>query len=130
MAIFLYRAVNAHGRFAEGRLDASDKRAAVSQLETMGLIPVSVEEPLGRRPSVFSKFQLGGISRRDILFFTQELATLIHAGLPLDRTLSITADTVQKPALRAVIQNVLTKVKGGKSLAEALAAHPKHFSRL
>jgi general secretion pathway protein F len=130
MAVFLYRAVNAQGRFAEGRLDAADKRSAVSQLETMGLIPVSVEEPFGRRPSLFSKFQLSGISRRDILFFTQELATLIHAGLPLDRTLSITADTVQKPALRVVIQNVLKQVKGGKSLAEALAAHPNHFSRL
>jgi len=130
MSTFLYKAVNATGRFAEGRLDAPDKRGAVSQLEKMGLIPVSIQEPLASRPPMLSRLQFGGISRRDILFVTEELSTLIHAGLPLDRTLSIIAETVRKPALRAVIENVLRQIKGGKSLAEALAAHPKYFSRL
>jgi general secretion pathway protein F len=130
MATFLYKAVNAQGRFAEGRMDAADKRGVVSQLETMGLIPVTVEEPVGSRPSAFSGLHLRRISRRDILFFTEELSTLVHAGLPLDRTLSIIAETVQKPALRAVVENVLRQIKGGKSLAEAMAAHPKCFSRL
>jgi general secretion pathway protein F len=130
MATFLYKAVNAQGRFAEGRMEASDKRGAVSQLESMGLIPVTVEEPVGSRPSPLSSLQLRRISRRDILFFTEELSTLVHAGLPLDRTLSIIAETVQKPALRVVVENVLRQIKGGKSLAEAMAAHPKCFSRL
>src|SRR5262249_49433066 len=127
---FLYKAVNAQGRFAEGRMEASDKRGVVSQLETMGLIPVTVEEPVGNRPSTFSGLQLRRISRRDILFFTEELSTLVHAGLPLDRTLSIISETVQKPALRAIVDNVLRQIKGGKSLAEAMASHPKCFSRL
>jgi general secretion pathway protein F len=96
----------------------------------MGLIPVTVEEPVGSRPSPLSSLQLRRISRRDILFFTEELSTLVHAGLPLDRTLSIIAETVQKPALRVVVENVLRQIKGGKSLAEAMAAHPKCFSRL
>src|SRR5215470_2109536 len=130
MPTFLYKAVNAQGRFAEGRMEASDKRGAVSRLEGMGLIPVSVEEPLYHRPPVFSILRLRGISRRDVLFFTEELSTLVHAGLPLDRTLNIIAETVRKPALRAIIQDVLKQIKGGKSLAEALAAHPKCFSRL
>jgi general secretion pathway protein F len=130
MATFLYKAVNAQGRFAEGRMEASDKRGVVSQLEGMGLIPVSVEEPVGSRPSLLLSLQLSRISRRDILFFTEELSTLVHAGLPLDRTLSIISETVQKPALRAVVENVLRQIKGGKSLAEAMAAHPKCFSRL
>jgi general secretion pathway protein F len=111
-------------------MEASDKRGVVSQLESMGLIPVSVEEPVGSRPSVLSSLQLRRISRRDILFFTEELSTLVHAGLPLDRTLSIISETVQKPALRVVVENVLRQIKGGKSLAEAMAAHPKCFSRL
>jgi general secretion pathway protein F len=125
MATFLYKAVNAQGQFAEGRMEASDKRGVVSHLEGMGLIPVSVEEPVGSRPSLLSSLQLRRISRRDILFFTEELSTLVHAGLPLDRTLSIISETVQKPALRAVVENVLRQIKGGKSLAEAMAAHPK-----
>lgn len=118
MATFLYKAVNAQGRFAEGRLEASDKRGAVSQLEGMGFIPVSVEEPIGARSSAFSKIRLSRVSRRDILFFTEELSTLVQAGLPLDRTLSIVRETVHKPALRVVIDDVLKQIKGGKSLAE------------
>jgi len=127
---FLYKAVTAQGKFSEGRLEAADKRTAVSQLEAMGLIPVTIDDPLQGRQSKLPKIQLRGISRRDILFFTEQLATLIHAGLPLDRALTITAETAQKPAFRAVIESVLKQIKGGKSLAEALSSHPKQFSRL
>ena len=127
---FLYRAVTAQGKFSEGKLEAADKRTAVSKLEAMGLIPVSLDQPVHSKPSLLRNVQIRGISRRDILFFTEQLATLIHAGLPLDRALTITAETAQKSAFRAVIQSVLKQIKGGKSLAEALAAHPKQFSRL
>jgi general secretion pathway protein F len=130
MAIFLYKAVNAQGRFAEGQLEAADRRNAMSQLEKKGLIPVSVEEPLAMRLPKWKQLQFRRISRRDVLLFTEELSTLIHAGLPLDRSLTIISDTVRKPALRAVIDNVLTQIKGGRSLAEALASHPQCFSRL
>ncbi len=130
MPSYIYKAVNTQGRFSEGRLDASDKRAAVLQLETKGLIPVLVEEPVKTSTPGFRGFQIRRITRRDILLFTEELSTLVHAGLPLDRTLTITAQTVRKPALRALIESILKQIKGGKSLAEALAAHPKYFSKL
>lgn len=127
---FLYKAVSAQGKFSEGRLEAADKRSAVSQLEAMGLIPVTVDLPLQGRKTILPQIHIRGISRRDILFFTEQLATLIHAGLPLDRALTITAETAQKPAFRTVIESVLKQIKGGKSLAEAFASHPKEFSRL
>jgi len=130
MAIFNYKAVNAKGGFAEGRLEASDARAVTFRLQSMGLIPVSIDEPAKPKPSILPKLHLQGISRKDILFFTEELSTLVGAGLPLDRSLGITAELASKPALRVVIQNVLKQIKGGKSLAESLAAHPKHFSKL
>ena len=130
MATFVYKAVNGQGKFAEGRLDAADSRAAAFRLQNMGLIPVSIEEPSKRGASILPKIHLQRVSRKDILFFTEELYTLVHAGLPLDRSLSITAELASKPALRAVIDDVLKQIKGGKSLAEGLAAHPKHFTRL
>ena len=37
--------------------------------------------------------------RRDVLFFTQELSTLLNAGVPLDRALSITSELTERPAL-------------------------------
>ena len=128
MAIFRYKAVNAHGAFSEGQVDAADTRSVVSRLQTMGLIPVSIDEPAGHVRA--KKIYLQRVSRKDILFFTEELSTLIHAGLPLDRSLAIAAELASKPALRSVVHDVLNQIKGGKSLAESLAAHPRHFTRL
>jgi len=128
--VFRYKAVNAHGAYSEGQLDAADTRAAVYRLQSMGLIPVSIEEPAGRRASRSKGILLQRVSRKDILFFTEELSTLVHAGLPLDRSLTVAAELASKPALRNVIHDVLKQIKAGKSLAESLSAHPRHFSRL
>lgn len=130
MATFVYKAVNTQGKSAEGRLEASDSRTAAFRLQSMGLIPVSIEEPSKRGASILPAIRFQRVSRKDILMFTEELSTLVRAGLPLDRSLTITAELAAKPALRRVIQEVLSQIKGGKSLAEALSAHPKYFTRL
>src|SRR5205809_3439451 len=128
--VFRYKAVNTHGACSEGQLDAADTRAAVYRLQSMGLIPVSIEEPAGRRSARSKGISLQRVSKKDILFFTEELSTLVHAGLPLDRSLTIAAELASKPALRNVIHDVLNQIKAGKSLAESLSAHPRYFSRL
>src|SRR5438477_1780337 len=128
MSQFAYKAVNREGRVTQGRLEASDQRTVAQRIQGMGLIPISIEEAAAKRQAGRTYFQR--ITQKDILFFSEELATLVKAGLPLDRSLSITAELTSKPALRAVIQDVLKQIKGGKSLAEALAAHPKQFPRL
>jgi general secretion pathway protein F len=130
MGTFVYKAVNTQGRFAEGRLEAADTRTAAFRLQQMGLIPVSIEEPAKPAASLLSRIQLQRVTRKDVLFFTEELYTLLHAGLPIDRSLVIASELTSKPALRAIIEDVLRQIKGGKSLAEALAGHPKQFSKL
>jgi general secretion pathway protein F len=128
MAEFAYKAVTSDGKLTNGRLEASDQRTVAQRIQSMGLIPISIEQSAAKSAQRRTYFQR--IGPRDILFFTEELSTLVKAGLPLDRSLSITAELASKPALRAVIQDILKQLKGGKSLAEALAAHPKLFSRL
>src|SRR5262245_34237859 len=130
MAVFTYKAVSPQGKFAEGRLEAADSRAANFRLQNMGLIPLTIEEPSKKRGFQLPKIHLQRISRKDILLFTEEFSTLVHAGLPLHRSLSVTAELASKPALRVVIEDVLKQIKGGKSLTESFATHPRHFSRL
>ena len=131
MSSFAYKAVNKEGKQFEGRIEATDAQAAAFSVQNMGLIPLAVEEP-PKRSSAFAlpRIQLQRVTRKDILFFTEELSTLVGAGLPLDRSLSITRELASKRALREIIEDVLKQIEGGKSLAEALAAHPKHFPRL
>ncbi len=68
--------------------------------------------------------------RRDVLFFTQELSTLLNAGVPLDRALSITAELTERPAFRFIVLDILRVLKGGRSLADSLATHPDYFTDL
>jgi type II secretion system protein F len=130
VSVFTYKAVNREGRLAEGYLDAADSRGAVARLESMGLVPVSVEESTASRAPSRSRIAIRRVSRKDVLYFTEELSTLIHAGLPVDRSLEIAASLATKPALRDAIRDVLKQIKSGKSLSEAFAMHPRYFSGL
>ena len=68
---------------------------------------------------------------RDLVALTQQLATLVEAGLPLDRALAIQAELAPTPRLRAIMADVLRSVQGGAALADALGKHhPRPFSRL
>ncbi|MBP1718382.1 MAG: gspF, partial [Deltaproteobacteria bacterium] len=67
---------------------------------------------------------------KHLLLFTQELSTLVSAGLPLDRSLSILRSLTENRKLREVIGDILSRIEGGSSLAEALSQHPRIFSRL
>ena len=72
----------------------------------------------------------GGGRRRDALFFTQEISTLLSAGVPLDRALSITAELTEKSEFRLIVLDVLRILKSGRTLADSLGAHPEYFSEL
>ena len=65
-----------------------------------------------------------------MLYFTQELATLLNAGIPLDRALQISTELTEDPAFQQVVSDVLRVLKGGRTLADSLATHPDHFSDL
>jgi general secretion pathway protein F len=131
MATFAYKAVNSQGQRFEGRVEATDAGAAAFSVRNMNLIPISVNQPIEKsKGSSLPRIEFQRVTRKDILFFTEELSTLVSAGLPLDRSLSITRELATKRALRIVIDDVLGQIKGGKSLADALSTHPKQFSRL
>ena len=76
------------------------------------------------------RWGFGGISAKEVMFFTQELSTLVNAGLPLDRSLTICKQLSGRPKVQAMVEDVLEGIKQGKTFAESLAAHPKAFSKL
>lgn len=126
---FHFRAVASDGKVRTGVLSAETDKSVAQELRRQGLIPVYV----GREQKNRFELKLPALSRgkrRDILFFTQELSTLLNAGVPLDRALSITAELTQSGPFRALVLDVVRVLKGGKSLADSLATHPAHFSEL
>src|SRR5215472_7985855 len=130
MATFFFRAVASDGKVRTGSLSADNEKLIARELRKQGLTPIYVGvSPKGA--SIEIKLpSFGKGKRRDVLFFTQELSTLLNAGVPLDRALSITGELTERPAFRFIVLDVLRVLKGGRSLAESLATHPEYFSDL
>src|SRR5438105_12748028 len=129
MSSFYFKAVAADGKLRTGSLSGESDKAVARELRKQGLTPVyvGVEQKKGFQLAL-PEFTRG--AHRDILFFTQELSTLLNAGVPLDRALSITSELTERPAFRGVVLDVLRVLKGGRSFADSLATHPLHFSEL
>ena len=127
---YFFKAVASDGKVRTGSLTAETERLAASELRRQGLIPVEVSVRAPKKQVAINLPVLDGGRRRDVLFFTGEISTLLNAGVPLDRALSITSELSERAKFRALVTDVLRILKSGKSLADSLAAHPTHFSEL
>jgi general secretion pathway protein F len=125
MPIFYFRAVNAAGEIIQGSLEAKGDQSVVQQLHQNKLIPLSISQ--GELTSAGAKLWPPSFFRKvglpDIVQFSQEMAVLLNAGLPLDRSMQIILEVTKKPALRAMIEQIWRDMQAGKSLSEALSRH-------
>jgi general secretion pathway protein F len=130
MPVFVYRAADRRGQTVDGVMEAADARAVVERLHREAYYPIKVTPHAeGRGLGTFAL--PSRIRGRDLLGFTQMLATLVEAGLPLDRALAILEELATNAKLKALVGDLLRSVRGGTSLSEALAKHhPRPFSRL
>ena len=134
MAFFQYKAVTPAGEVQEGVLEASSSKAAVARLQEMGFIPIRAEEAGGAKaastqmsqPSLFSR---KSVSQQDIGVVTRELATLLKAGLPLDRSFEILINLAESPRIAELLGRIRNDVRGGSSLSKALESQRGVFTR-
>jgi general secretion pathway protein F len=135
MPEYIYKATDSLGKVVEGIMSAPEEATLVAKLHNMGYIPIKISpSSTGQKLSLSMRFSVSlpfsAISGAELLAFTQELSTLIKAGLPLDRTLSILVEITENEKLKKVVQEVLKDVRGGRSFSDALAQHPRFFDRL
>jgi general secretion pathway protein F len=118
-------------------MEASAEGQVVASLRSQGYIPLAVERglvQLGKKRG-FS-FRIPDlrpgrrVKNRDLMIFTRELATLLRAGMPLDRSLGSLATLSSNVTLKESVGRVLAQVQAGKSLSEALAEHRAVFPPL
>lgn len=126
---FHFKAISSDGKSRTGVLTAESPKVVASELRRQGLTPVYVG--LEQKKSFDLKLSgFGGRRKKDVLFFTQELSTLLNAGVPVDRALSITSELTERAEFRLVVADVIRVLKGGKTLADSLATHPEYFTDL
>jgi general secretion pathway protein F len=130
MTTFFFRAVASDGKVRSGSLAAENEKLIARELRKQGLTPIYVGVAPKSSTFEFKLPSFGRGRRRDVLLFTQELSTLLNAGVPLDRALTISGELTEHAEFRFIVLDVLRVLKGGRSLADSLATHPEYFSDL
>ena len=137
MPLYSYRAVSAAGDVSSGELDAANEAEIVDRLRDQGLLPMQIAQSLGRaatgaptaRPARQSWFSPRRVTRENVLGITRELATLLRAGLTLDRSLELLISLATSLPVAVMLQGIRDEVRGGKALSQALDARRDIFSR-
>ncbi|MGA1867004.1 MAG: type II secretion system inner membrane protein GspF [bacterium] len=134
MPVFLYRATDREGKIITGTMEAKDKPMVINKLQDLDYFPltVSLNKVAGGGFSEILKNQriFERIGQKDILNFTQQLSTLVGAGIPLDKSLTTLSQLTNNQKLTDVIEDIHKNVHGGSQFADALAQYPKLFSKL
>jgi len=131
MASFRFKAVAPNGEVVHGQMDAASADEVVAKLHEQGNLPLeAVPADTAQGAGLGSMFRSTGIKQADVAVFTQQLATLVGAGLPLDRSLAVLAELSESPRLKLLVDRVRDQVRGGISLSEALDRQHGVFSRL
>ncbi len=132
MASFRYKAIDSRGTVLEGRMEASSDTDVIARLQEQGHLPVearlaglAVTLPFRAPPG-----GRGALAGEALPRFTQQLSTLLAAGQPLDRALSLLLDAQDEDRTRRLVADVRDAVRGGASLSAALGQQHGAFSRL
>lgn len=130
MGAYEYIALDARGREKKGVLEGDAARAIREQLRDKGLTPLEVQE-VANRPRSHRGLRLSrGMNITELALFTRQLATLLHAGLPMEEALKAVAEQTDSSKVQKTIVGVRAQVVEGSTLAQALAEFPSSFNEL
>ncbi len=132
MTLYYYKAVTAAGETLEGQLDVAHHDDVIGKLQDAGNIPLEVREAdSGDSASLFAAlFKSKTLTDAQVVQFTQQLATLLGAGQPLDRALQILLDLPESDKAKRLLERIRDQVRGGTPLSDALEAEHGSFSKL
>jgi general secretion pathway protein F len=133
MPAYTYEALTELGATERGVVEADSERAARTQLRGQSLIPLKVEVVAQDKQRVNGDVVLWSartFSRTDVVVWTRQLASLVGAGLPLERVLSALSEEAATPGQRDLVAQIRAEVNAGAPLAQALAQHPREFDSL
>jgi type IV pilus assembly protein PilC len=152
MARFTYIALDSRGQESTGLVDANSTNEAIGELRRAGYFPTHVYEEGAGAPAAAKAarpkktkaapaerkaggknivlFQRKSVKPKVLMIFTRQLATLIDAGLPLLRGLTVLAKQERDSVLKGTINKLADSVQGGSTFSEGLAQHPRIFNDL
>jgi type IV pilus assembly protein PilC len=128
MASFVYTAINADGLELDGEINAPDLGAAREALRVRGLLALRLDQRAASTEGL--RGAVTKVKPKSLQIFSRQFATMIEAGLNVVTALVILEEQTEDRKFATVIGEVRADVEGGLLLSEAMARHPKIFSRL
>jgi general secretion pathway protein F len=132
MPLYRYKALNSRGEVLDGQMEAASDGEVAARLQEQGHLPMEAKlaSEAGSGTSLRSLFQAKPFAGERLVQFTQQLATLLGAGQPLDRSLTILLELPEDDKARRTITDIRDAVRGGAPLSTALERQHGAFSRL
>jgi type IV pilus assembly protein PilC len=128
VASYAYTAINSSGLELTGEVNAPDLSAAREALRVRGLLAVDLSEQ--GAASAGMGMAVKKVKPKSLQIFSRQFATMIEAGLNVVTALVILEEQTEDAKLARVIAELRADVEGGLLLSEAMARHPRIFSRL
>jgi general secretion pathway protein F len=130
MPLYRYQAVAASGDMVTGEMEAATQDVVIERLHGQGHVPIRADLAGGRSLLRWGQLFRSGSAKpktRNLALLTQQLGILLHAGLPLDRALEIAQRMLPSEVERVSVRDLLDRVRGGQSLADATAGQKSVF---
>lgn len=122
---FAYRVRDPLGNIIDGTIQALDVDDATQQLRSDGFQVLEVEEESDAFGGLFAR----GVTKKDLIFVTSQLAIMVDTGITLSSALAGMAEQEQNPSLRKVLSELKQSVEEGEDFSTALSHHPKLFDK-
>jgi type IV pilus assembly protein PilC len=119
---------NNSGKRVNSTVQAESEHAAAKLLIEQGFVPLNIKE-VDESSGLIDRLT-GRITTKDKIVFSRQLATLIGAGLPLSQSLRTVSEQTENKRFRAIVDEIIADVEGGKSLSDSFAKHPGVFSKV
>jgi type IV pilus assembly protein PilC len=136
MPTYAYEGLTESGQPSSGTIVSDSNEEAKRHLQKQGLFIVKLEHAGEQHSSatetvgLFDLFRRRTVRGEKIVDFLRQLATLVEAKLPLVRALTALIEQEDDPVFLPILENVREQVQGGATMADAMALHPRCFSRL
>ncbi|NLI09907.1 MAG: type II secretion system F family protein [Elusimicrobia bacterium] len=132
MARFSYTVQDAQGNVSTGALEAEDEDSAVNSLQTKGYFILSIQSESSKSKGLSALKQSSGgkVSGRELVFFGEQISTLIAGGVPLVKALTLLSEHAENKALASVLTQITKEVSAGGAFHKALEKHPKVFDEI
>lgn len=130
MPFFSYKAVNSSGEIVKGRIEGSDIDLASDSVASSGLYILKMRKLNNFTNFISKNYKAGGVKTKDITEFTNNLAVMLRAGLPLLTSLHDISDSIENKTFGRIIQDIEKMIEHGSSFGMALAHHKDIFPEI